>query len=1579
MRVTNNFGKGWNRDIAFTRAGNDSLYKGLNIELTTNYERGSTLSITNTRGNKIYLTFPDTKNVYKYIPQQGSNTITLNGHTYTYNTAGGIKFIADQLKIEFATEIAQEQFKIQANNQYILIISCGIDPVPTIVGGTLDIYIQPEVNLSCIGYGRVNEKLVLYTTNKANIEPVTGQITVGQIWVVEFDYVNNTILDTIAPTYELSLYHHMVYEEYLDFYLTHAIYNETIGREENQFLGRQYFTDNYNYLRVANVYNPDLFAVPPDLLDVKPAFNQSIPIIQQVADGGNIPVGSIEFAYYLKTVDGAITNYSPKSNLINLTQSGIQTAYVDFEGSETGLNSNKAVSIKIDGVDTRYDYLVLAVVEYSTKDVPLIYDVAEIAIDSDTVEYTYTGSEQKIPVLVADFVNPRVQFKTAKSITYKKNRLYPANTTTPNLFTDWDSRAYRFKRVAQNPGFLIYSEVYSKEGSYQYIDTNFQVYSENGVSVTPYVPPDSMDLVNPYNDESGTVYGTQGATPDYNLWTTTQQFKMQADGITLGGEGENIKYKFITHSQPADTLQVPFLGAVQVDGKFYRQGQLASSFTGPTPTQVDPIVPTLNQNYMGVLGQVYPIGYPQSGNKNIYTASLFCGYPRGEVCRFGIVFVTDKGEEYEAKWIADIRFPEPWESSTGQWNLSSAPTIQGPINLNIIGLEFTIKDTTQLPPEVTGFYFVRMERKAKDKTRLGQGIQLSPLRTGQALYNFDNGSANNVNTFQESDNPGVSLLGTNTDDNIEINGNPNNCYYLGFKLPTRAFSTTFDSYASANYGACASSWLMAQNFDSTVDFNGQSSSRLFTIKSPEHDFDVYNFDATHLKTVHFYQSIETNYFDPELTGVDFGDLTTNANTRVDAWWVKLMKVGYTFNHLINITKHRNVDIEDIVPASYDTYMQWDYYNIAIRPNNQNGELAGGGAKHIFGLTDVDNISVQSTLPNYPQLQYLHRVSSMCKYNFGQYGGPWRVNRYGNVYIQCNHFQPIDTVQSPQQVTLVFGGDTYTNFYSTMLYCFPWIEDWDVPERGGVGSGLYPGYAYTDDMKGVSLVFPCESTINTEMRHGTYWNKSQLPTFNSTKFASFQFDEFLYNYAYGQQNNIKSFVSRPVNFRPSEQQPNFTWASNSKLDGENVDQWRVFPINQYLPAEGTYGQINRIVNFKDNLFVYQERAISILNSQQVSSVPTTDGTAFTVGLGNILSFYDYTNGSVKTGTQHQFSVLVGSDTIFSWDNRLQKMFMYTPGGPTPFSDIEGLSGYFRGISRGVITNTDKPLLRVGVHGGYDTKYNKAYFTFSNEINIACIPFAPFNQTFEITTPIFSVLQDLFVTGDEISIVPLGNEFPDNTTGVITIDLDNQKAYVQLKNVIGTIPNFRAKAYFAHTISYNKLLNCFESEHSFKPTLYIGTDEQFITANPFDINNTLWLHNVGLYGSFYNQVYPWNFEFLVTTTGEANEETSRVDYVDFWSQILDLNNKSIDVSPLDSIIFENDYQSTVNSLTGLTLNSNIKKFERTFRINEVYDYLATSPIKPYLRDKYVKIKAGNDNVNNYKYIINSWGTNITNSFH
>lgn len=1578
MDVNNSFEKGLNRDIAFTRAGNNSLYKGLNIELSTNLERGSTLSIANTKGNKLYLTFPSTKNIYKYIPAAGTNTITLSGHSYTYSASGSIKLIKELLLVEYALEIANKQFKIQANNQYILIISCDVDPLPVVTAGSLTIYIPEQTDLSIIGYGRIKEQLLLFTTNKNNISPVQGITTIGQKWLINFDYLSNTVENTVAPTYTLSLFDHLIYEEYLDFYLEHAIYNESIGREENQFLGRVYYTDNYNYLRVVNVYNPDLFAVPPDLLDVKPSFNQSIPIIQQVADGGNIPVGSIQFAYYLKTIDGGLTNYSPKSNLINLTESGIQTSYVDFEGSPAGLNSNKAVTIQINNVDTRYDYLVLAVVEYSTKDVPLIYDVAEIAIDSSTVEYTYTGSEQKVPITIADFTNPKVQFKTAKSITYKRNRLYAANTTTPNLFTNWESRAYRYKRVPLNPGFLYFSRVYSQDGSYKDINTNYQIYSQNGLSVTPYFPSDAEDLVNPYNDESGTIYGTQGNTPDYNSWVVNYQYKFQTDGVTLGGEGQNIKYKFITHSQPADVNQVPFPGADVIDNKYYRQGQLASTFTGATPTQIDPVVPTLNQNYMGVLGQVYPIGYPQSGNKNIYTASLFCGHARGEVYRYGIVFVTDRGEDYEPKWIADIKFPEPWESSSNQWDLSTSSTIQGPINLNVIGLEFTIKDVTQLPQEVTGFYFVRVERKAKDKTRLGQGIQLCPLRTGQAVWNFDNGTPDNINTFNEGITTGQSLLGANTEDNIRINGNDNNCYYLGLKLPTRPFNDTFDSYASAHYGACASSWLMTVNFDPNVNFGGQNSSRLFTIKSPEHDFGNYNFDATHIKPVHFYQSIETAYFDPEFTGVTFGDLTSNPDTRVDAWWVKLMKVAYTFNALYNISKHRTVEIEDIVPATYDSYMQHDYYNIAIRPDNVAGELAGGGAKHIFGLTETDNLAVKNNLANYPQGQYLHRVSSLCKYNFGQYGGPWRVNRYANIYIQANHFQPIPPINSPQQVTLVFGGDTYTNFYSTMLYAFPWIEAYDVPERGGVGSGLYPGYRYTDDMKGVSLVFPCESTINTEMRHGLYWNKSQLPTFNSTKFASFQFDEFLYNYAYSQQNNAKSFVSRPVNFRPSEQQPNLTWASNNKLDGENVDQWRIFPINQYLPAEGVYGQINRILNFKDNIFVFQERAISILNSQQVSSIPSNEGQSFTVGLGNLLAFYDYTNGSVKAGTQHQFSVFLGSDTLFSWDARLQKMFMYS-GGVQPFSDIKGLSGYFRQISKGSITNTDKPLLRIGVHGGYDTKYNKAYFTFHNKLSIRCVPSLINDTIFIVDVPDFEVLSDLFRTGDIVSLISVGNIFSPNTEGEITIDLENEVAYIKLLNVFGTIPTFRATAYFEHTISYNKLLDCFESEHSFKPTLYITTDEQLITPSVQDDNNTLWLHNVGNYGEFYDKIYPWMFDFIVTTTGESNNETARVDYLEFWAQILDNNNKSINVSPLTSIILENDYQSTVNSLLSLSLNSNIKKFERTFRINEVYDYLSTDTVRPYLRDKYVKITGINNNLNNYKYIINSWSTKITPSYH
>src|SRR5690606_22734382 len=109
---------------------------------------------------------------------------------------------------------------------------------------------------------------------------------------------------------------------------------------------------------------------------------------------------------------------------------------------------------------------------------------------------------------IEEFNLGNIEFLRVKTFTEKKNILYPANIKTPQFDVDYDARAYRFSHASSQRYPTPTCHIFDKRGVYKTIDpTTFKVIEENGAAVIPYDLPDTDDAVNPYNDETGTVFG----------------------------------------------------------------------------------------------------------------------------------------------------------------------------------------------------------------------------------------------------------------------------------------------------------------------------------------------------------------------------------------------------------------------------------------------------------------------------------------------------------------------------------------------------------------------------------------------------------------------------------------------------------------------------------------------------------------------------------------------------------------------------------------------------------------------------------------------------------------------------------------------------------------------------------------------------------------------------------------------------------------------------------------------------------------------------------------------------------------
>lgn len=1519
--IQNKYINGLNQDLAINKQGNDSLSHALNINLIANDKGEASCIIENHKGNSLSFKLPTLNPKYKL-----SITGNLIGMSYSILTSTGVitstfpsitsvQELKNFLETTYSSIFPwQIQLFINSNNE--LIIQQNTTHIFSIITPPGNTYVRTvivplQTNLTPIGWGQLGEDLILFTCpSTQDIEdPNNANVTYyGQIWKIDYNQSDGTV-GNLTPAGFLDSYYHLVYNDVLNFSLANPIYKEVIGRVEASNIGNVYWTDNYNKPRVANVYNPNLQALDPKLIDWLPDSVSEEAKLQSISSGGNLPVGTIQVAYQYITFDGAASNFSPLSNPVNLTDSSFTEPFQDFQGAEVGTNSGKSLQYTISNIDTRYNYIRVVAVMYELEDVPSAFVIDEIPINGNNASFTVNTLVGKSPITIAEIINSQVPFDTVKTFTEKKNRLYPANVTSEKRKLNFDARAYRFNNFGDY-------RLYSRDGTF---------ITGSGLDSQLVNLPETHDAVNPYNDESGTIYGlfpTSNIPAGYNTWINNYQYKYQDNGVVLGGTGPNVSYEFTVESYEGDAYH------------FDIYGDYVGTYTAQHAPfiKVDPISGTIDG---------YNVTSPYNSIKSPLQSFICKTHARGEVYRYGIVGFDAKGNSTFVEWIADIKIPESFDNIT---MYCSTVDNTGVLKLNYIGIKFTI-NTAKLyndNPWLQGFQIVACPRKDTDKTRLSMGTVLAP---SAELKNIDNFDRYNISVA------GIMPSGTSNPQNECIPTLVLGNYFWqddssNDDHPFRHLNWGFNKNVSFPFGSTNQSWLRpSANVDNTINY-----SNLAFYKSPDVDFNPAYTSDFYFKEIEWYKTIDDA--DPnDFIGVNtpggvvphaMADLFDGKSfTQGKRYWQKSTTtlndnysrgIYYMFrdaslaqipsNEAIRpVLKSQLLGIDSFVPASFSPQLQGLDYSHIIKcektgPNlnvDTNPSLSGIGSKGLFceimdgnGFNknggDVDYITVFPSGRQKPAPY--KKLVAQCRFNFAQYGGPWRSNRYYNIYTPKSKIY--NNVSSQNLTTENIPGDIFMVYYDCVLNAMHWsnndvVDSNSYAENRGLGTRYSTRTNTANNMLATALVFPCESSVNTELRHGKHWARNQVMTNDGDEFSQFMFDEFTYNEAYSQENNLKTYISEPYDSNFVEEYPYHIYASKPKLDNSITDSWRIYPINDFLQVEGTFGPINRIVNWTEKVISYQDRAVSHISTEERGTVQDETGAIIQTGTGAVLSRYDYI--SKETGSMHQFSVIVSPTGVYHVDARLKKIFKFSEG-LLPLGEIKGMSTYLR---QNIIDNVlaeDSPLIGSSIHGEYDPLYNKVYFTLRSHAK------------------------------------------PDKLT--------------------------------EFTLSYNEIIERFESFYSFKPKMYISLGRRLLSTNPF-INNEVYVHGTGDYGRFYGQLYDSEFSFIVNAD-PSSLLTFRTDYVRFWTQVTDLNNNDVWNETMSTIKFDNDYQTTnLMTLVPGSPNSLVKRFERGWSVNMIRDKTDVNKyLLPYLRDKFVRITGTYNNLNNNRFRLHDFNTFITTSY-
>lgn len=527
------------------------------------------------------------------------------------------------------------------------------------------------------------------------------------------------------------------------------------------------------------------------------------------------------------------------------------------------------------------------------------------------------------------------------------------------------------------------------------------------------------------------------------------------------------------------------------------------------------------------------------------------------------------------------------------------------------------------------------------------------------------------------------------------------------------------------------------------------------------------------------------------------------------------------------------------------------------------------------------------------------IADITQSNPNQYGGKTYAARAVNEYISCQNFQPNVTGQT-SYTSSVFGGDTYMTIF-----------DWQIKIKN-FGATTVRGQSVTNRAN-VIVYFPVESSVNTELRQGYSTNKDLSTDSNEVQ------DEFRYNTVYSAENNIITYIPKPLYLIDNTVFDVRTHISEVKTSGELIDSWTRFKADNYWDVEAIYGPLNSLVAFQDRIFYHQDKCFGILavNPRVLITDQNDDSLQLAntsqLGSGNIIQRHD--NISNQVGCGHQWSIIQSPDSLFWFDKNYKKIYKYSQNGLEAISETKKIQSYLKTNINGQLLVTDNPIYDqvtgtpYGISATYDNKYNEARFTFK--------------------------------------------DYNTNTA--------------ELKQF---------------TLVFNEKWDIFSGFYTSYPKIYINDDKHIITNDPSTPNN-LFLEDIGDYCKFYNTVYPNKLSFIINKNFDLIKIFENLVLYTEAMDIVNNNKIYIYDDCFDRIRVYNDHQNTdTQTLTlGTNIERIERKYQiqvprnrvlySTTKNANIFTDLSTTDkdFAERIRDKYCIVDLEYDNTNNYNFIVNN----------
>jgi len=281
-------------------------------------------------------------------------------------------------------------------------------------------------------------------------------------------------------------------------------------------------------------------------------------------------------------------------------------------------------------------------------------------------------------------------------------------------------------------------------------------------------------------------------------------------------------------------------------------------------------------------------------------------------------------------------------------------------------------------------------------------------------------------------------------------------------------------------------------------------------------------------------------------------------------------------------------------------------------------------------SSINTVQIDSL--TYMPYLYLAEVQRQVDPNTRFGGKPSANHTVNNTYIPCGEAVSLDDVDGNGNLPLYgLEGDTYYMRYDNLK--------------------TYP-YTVEDTNQIVEILsFMVETRINLDGRCDHNRGLIDNTIINNSNFNYI-------NKSYTQDNNTFTFftldqMSAELDYFTNQ----ITW-TKEKMSGEDIDAWTNITLASTADADGTLGDITKILNFNDRLLLFQNHGIAQIQFNENTAISTETGLPLELaktGKYTGLNYY-----SREVGCQNKWSISQTKNGLYWIDDSRQEMLQFGEG-------------------------------------------------------------------------------------------------------------------------------------------------------------------------------------------------------------------------------------------------------------------------------------------------------------------------------